>query len=99
MTNKIKIPARLLPFLLGEHKRAELQQAELALIKAQTQREQAEMAALTARLNPPWYLRRDVEFILAVGVASIVIGTWFLANLRPLLGADEELALKKTELA
>jgi hypothetical protein len=99
MTAKIKIPARLLPFLQAQHKRSELQQAELALIQAQTQKEQAEQVAFTARLNPPWYLRRDVEFILAVGVASIVIGTWFLANLRPLLAADEELPLKKAELA
>jgi hypothetical protein len=75
------------------------EQAATALLVAQARKELAQAVEVRKRIDQPWWMGRKLELLIGVVIAAAVIAGYFFTNLRPLLSADEQLALKNAEIA
>lgn len=75
------------------------EQAATALLIAQARKELAQALEVRKRIEQPWWMGRQLEVLIGVAIAAAVIAAYFFTNLRPLLSADEQLALKNAEIA
>ena len=75
------------------------EQAATALLIAQARKELAQALEVRKRIDQAWWMGKKLEVLIGVVIAAAVIAGYFFTNLRPLLNADEQLALKNAEIA
>lgn len=73
--------------------------AEVVLLIAQTRTELLQATETQKRMQQPWWMGRQSELLVGVIVAAALVTAYMVENLLPLLGADEQLALKLATIA